>query len=171
MKYILKAIDTVTEWCAKGARWLSAFMIVVIVIEVFMRYVMNAPTKWAYETAMMAGAAMYAFGFAYAERLGSHVRVDVFYHSYSPRQKAISDAILGLLFFLPVIALTLAGSWSWFLKSWRIGEKSVESFWYPPLYPLRTVIFIGWSLLFLQGLAGIYRSFYHWIRGRPHDST
>jgi TRAP-type mannitol/chloroaromatic compound transport system permease small subunit len=169
MRYILKAIDNLTMWGGMGARWLSAFMIIVIVIEVFMRYVMNAPTKWAYETAMMTGAAMYAFGFAYAERLNAHVRVDVFYHNYSPRQKAISDALLGLLFFLPVIALTFAGAWSWVLKSWRIGEKSVESFWYPPLYPLRTVIFIGWTLLLLQGLAGLYRNFYHWIKGRPYD--
>jgi TRAP-type mannitol/chloroaromatic compound transport system permease small subunit len=169
MKYILKAIDTVNDWGGMGARWLSAFMIIVIVIEVFMRYVFNAPTKWAYETAMMSGAAMYAFGFAYAERHNAHVRVDVFYHRYSPRQKAISDTILGFLFFVPVIAITLYGSWAWVLKSWSIQEKSVESFWYPPLYPLRTVIFVGWSLLFLQGLARIYRNFYHWIKGRDYD--
>jgi len=169
MKYILKAIDLSTDWLAKVSRWFIVVIIIAIVIEVFMRYVMNNPTLWAYETSMMTGAALYAFGFSYAERLKAHVRVDVFYHKYSPRQKAINDAILGILFFLPVIVVTLWGSWAWVLKSWSIHEKSVESFWYPPLYPLRTVIFIGWALLLLQGLAGLYRDFYHWIKGRAYD--
>ena len=169
MKYILKAIDNTTEWAAKGARWLIVVAILVIVIEVFMRYALNSPTLWAYEVSMMTGAALYAFGYSYAEKLKAHVRVDVFYHKYSPRKKAITDAVLGVAFFLPVIAVTLIGSWAWVLKSWSIGEKSVESFWYPPLSPLRTVIFIGWTLLVLQGLAGLYRNFYHWIKGRAYD--
>ena len=169
MKYILKAIDNTTEWAAKGARWLIVVAILVIVIEVFMRYAINSPTLWAYEVSMMTGAALYAFGYSYAEKLKAHVRVDVFYHKYSPRKKAITDAVLGVAFFLPVIAVTLIGSWAWVLKSWSIGEKSVESFWYPPLSPLRTVIFIGWTLLVLQGLAGLYRNFYHWIKGKAYD--
>ena len=169
MKYILKAIDNTTEWAAKGARWLIVVAILVIVIEVFMRYALNSPTLWAYEVSMMTGAALYAFGYSYAEKLKAHVRVDVFYHKYSPRKKAITDAVLGVAFFLPVIAVTLIGSWAWVLKSWSIGEKSVESFWYPPLSPLRTVIFIGWTLLVLQGLAGLYRNFYHWIKGKAYD--
>ena len=169
MKYILKAIDNTTEWAAKGARWLIVVAILVIVIEVFMRYALNSPTLWAYEVSMMTGAALYAFGYSYAEKLKAHVRVDVFYHKYSPRKKAITDAVLGVAFFLPVIAVTLIGSWAWVLKSWSIGEKSVESFWYPPLSPLRTVIFIGWTLLILQGLAGLYRNFYHWIKGKAYD--
>jgi len=169
MKYILKAIDNTTEWAAKGARWLIVVAILVIVIEVFMRYALNKPTLWAYEVSMMTGAALYAFGYSYAEKLKAHVRVDVFYHKYSPRNKAITDAVLGVIFFLPVIAVTLFGAWAWMVKSWSIGEKSVESFWYPPLSPLRTVIFIGWTLLILQGLAGLYRNFYHWIKGRAYD--
>ena len=169
MKYILKAIDNTTEWAAKGARWLIVVAILAIVIEVFMRYALNSPTLWAYEVSMMTGAALYAFGYSYAEKLKAHVRVDVFYHKYSPRQKAITDAVLGVIFFLPVIGVTIIGAWAWTLKSWSIGEKSVESFWYPPLSPLRTVIFIGWTLLVLQGLAGLYRNFYHWIKGKAYD--
>jgi len=169
MKYILKAIDVATNWSAKAARWFIAVIIASIVIEVFMRYALNSPTLWAYEVSMMSGAALYAFGYSYAEQLKSHVRVDVFYHKYSDRNKAITDVIFGILFFLPVILVTLLGSWSWVLKSWKIHEKSVESFWYPPLYPLRTVVFIGWAMLLLQGLAGLYRNFYRWIKGRAYD--
>jgi len=134
-----------------------------------MRYALNSPTLWAYEVSMMTGAALYAFGYSYAEKLQAHVRVDVLYHKYSPRNKAITDAVLGVIFFLPVIAVTLFGSWTWVLKSWSIGEKSVESFWYPPLSPLRTVIFIGWTLLIVQGLANLYRNFYYWIKGKAYD--
>ncbi len=169
MKYIIRPIEAVTEWAGKVARWFIIFMIVAIVIEVFMRYVLNNPTIWSYEISLMLGAAMYAIGYSYTERQRGHVRVDIFYHKYSDRQKAISDAILGILFFLPVILFTTYGAWGWMLKSWGMAEKSVESFWYPPLYPLRTVVFIGWMLLLLQGLVGLYRNFYYWIKGRPYD--
>lgn len=168
MRHILKIIDASTEWAGKGARWLTVFLIIAIVIEVFMRYVLNSPTIWAYEISMMLGASLYSIGFAYTEKQRAHVRVDIFYHKYSDREKAISDAILALLFFLPVVLVTAWGAWAWMIKSWSIGEKSVESFWYPPLSPLRTLICIGWLLLISQGLAGIYRNFYYWIKGRPY---
>lgn len=169
MKYIIRPIEAAVDWASRIARWFIVFMILAIVIEVFMRYALNDPTLWAYETSMMLGAALYAVGYSYTEKQRSHVRVDVLYHTYSDRQKAISDAILGVIFFLPVILFTTYGAWEWMLKSWRIGEKSVESFWYPPLYPLRTMIFIGWTLLLLQGLVGLYRNFHYWIKGRPYD--
>ena len=134
-----------------------------------MRYALNSPTLWAYEVSLMLGASTYAIGYAYTEHLRAHVRVDVFYHNYSSRGKAMSDAILGVFLFIPVILVTCYGAWGWMLKSWSIGEKSVESFWYPPLYPLRTMVFIGWALFMLKGLSRLYRDFYYWIKGRAYD--
>jgi TRAP-type mannitol/chloroaromatic compound transport system permease small subunit len=78
----------------------------------------------------------------------------------------VADAIGGFIYFLPTIAFVVYASYGRMLWSWKIHEKSVEGFWYPPLYPLRTVIFIGWTLLLLQGLVTLTRSVYHAVKGR-----
>jgi len=134
-----------------------------------MRYGFNHPTMWAYESSLQLGCAMYALAYCYAQRHDAHVRVDIFYTHLSPRGKAMVDVIGGLMMFLPVIVLLVSASWVWAIKSWTIQEKMVETYWYPPYYPLRTVVAIGWTMLGLQGLAGILRSFYTLIRNKAYD--
>lgn len=150
-------------------RWLVIILILVMTTEVIMRYGFNHPTMWAYESSLQLGCAMYAFAFCYAQRHSAHVRVDVFYSHLSPRGKAMVDVICGLLMFLPVVGLLASASWVWVIKSWTIQEKMVETYWYPPYYPLRTVVAIGWTMLGLQGLAGIFRSSYTLIRNKAYD--
>ncbi|HUU64566.1 MAG TPA: TRAP transporter small permease subunit [Dehalococcoidales bacterium] len=166
MKKVLKTIDALSEWSGDLGRWLMIPLILAIVIEVTMRYAFNHPTMWAYESSIMLGAALYALAFSYAELHNAHVRVDVFYTRLSPRGKAIIDTIGGLVIFLPVMAMLVYTSWEWMLHAWKIKETMVLTYWYPPAYPLRTVIALGFGFLLLQGLAGLFRNFYLLIRNK-----
>jgi TRAP-type mannitol/chloroaromatic compound transport system permease small subunit len=166
MKKILKAIDTLSDWSGNLGRWLTIPLVLIIVIEVVMRYIFNHPTMWAFESSIMLGTALFAFAFSYTERLNAHVRVDIFYTKLSPRGKALIDVIGGLLIFLPVIALLVYSSWGWMFHAWKIKEKMILTYWYPPAYPLRTAIALGFALLILQGLAGLFRNFYLLIRNK-----
>jgi len=166
MKKVLKTIDTLSEWSGGLGRWLTIPLILAIVIEVTMRYAFNHPTMWAYESSIMLGAALYALAFSYTERHNAHVRVDVFYTRLSPRGKAIIDALGGLVIFLPVMAMLVYTSWEWTFHAWKIKEVMVLTYWYPPAYPLRTVIALGFGFLILQGLAGLFRNFYLLIRNK-----
>jgi len=169
MRKIFRAVDATSDWLGKFGRWLAVILIIVMVIEVTMRYGFNHPTMWAYESSLQLGCALYAFGYCYAQRHNAHVRVDVFYVHLSPRGKAWVDAICGVLMFLPLLALLVGASWAWMLKSWKIQEKMVETYWYPPYYPLRTVVALGWTMLAAQGLSQIIRNFYMVIRNKPYD--
>ncbi len=169
MRPVLRVIDTISDWAGKIARWFSLFLILIIVFEVFMRYVLNAPTKFSYEVSIALGASLYAMGYAYTESKRAHVRVDVFYIHMSPRTKAIFDSFGGLIFFLPLIAFVVFAAWNKMIWSWSVLEKSVEGFWYPPWYPLRTMIFLGWSLLLMQGTANFYRNVYRAVKGKAYD--
>jgi TRAP-type mannitol/chloroaromatic compound transport system permease small subunit len=169
MRKVLKTIDALSEWSGRLGRWLTIPLTLVMVIEVTMRYAFNHPTMWAYESSMMLGTSLYALAFCYTERYNAHVRVDVFYVKMSPRGKAIIDVIGGLVIFLPVIALVVYTSWEWMIHAWKIKEVMVQTYWYPPAYPLRTVIALGFGLLLLQGLAGLFRNFYLLIRNKTYD--
>ncbi|MBL7126496.1 MAG: TRAP transporter small permease subunit [Dehalococcoidales bacterium] len=169
MRKVLRFIDYLSDLSGRSVRWLAMILVLVMTTEVVMRYGFNHPTMWAYESSLQLGCAMYALAYCYAQRHDAHVRVDIFYTHLSPRGKATIDVICGLMMFLPVIGLLVGASWVWAIKSWTIQEKMVETYWYPPYYPLRTVVAIGWTMLGLQGLAGILRSFYTLIRNKAYD--
>ena len=169
MRKVLRFIDYLSDLSGKSVRWLAMILVLIMTTEVVMRYGFNHPTMWAYESSLQLGCAMYALAYCYAQRHDAHVRVDIFYTHLSPRGKAMVDVIGGLMMFLPVIVLLVSASWVWAIKSWTIQEKMVETYWYPPYYPLRTVVAIGWTMLGLQGLAGILRSFYTLIRNKAYD--
>jgi len=158
-----------SEWTGKTARWLCAALVLVISYEVVMRYAFNAPTMWAYETSIMLGATIYALAWAYDHKHHSHIRVDVLYSHLSPRGKAITDVIGSLLLFFPLVIILIDHSFSWAWRAWEINEKSVETYWYPPVAPVRTIVVIGLCLFALQGVAQLIRDSYLIIRRKKYD--
>jgi TRAP-type mannitol/chloroaromatic compound transport system permease small subunit len=168
MKKILSIIDIVSEKAGNIARWFGALLILVVVYDVVARYIFNAPTIWGYEVGIALGMSLYCFGYAYTEKIRGHVRVDVFYIHMPARARAIVDSVGGLIFFLPTILLVVRSAWNKMFWSWSIMEKSVEGYWYPPWYPLRTMIFLGFTLLLIQGLANLYRAIYHLVKGKEY---
>jgi TRAP-type mannitol/chloroaromatic compound transport system permease small subunit len=66
--------------------------------------------------------------------------------------------------------VVVLASWDKMWWSWGVMEKSVEGYWYPPWYPLRTMVFLGFALLLMQGLANLSRNVYHTIKGRAYGT-
>lgn len=169
MRTILKTIDAISEWAGRSARWLIAVLVLVISYDVAMRYLFDAPTMWAYETAIMLGATVYVLAWSYVHRHRSHVRVDVIYLHLPPRGRAAIDVIGNLFLFFPLIFVLINTSIIWARRAWLINEKSVESVWYPPVAPVRTLVALGLVLFALQGLAQFIRDLYFLIRNKPYD--
>ena len=169
MRTILRVIDSISEWVGKVARWFWVVVVLVMTYEVIMRYIFTAPTMWAYETSMMLGAITYALAFCYTHRHRAHVRVDVLYMRLSPRGRAIIDVIGALLLFFPLIILLTDISIDWAWRAWEINEKSVETYWYPPIAPVRTALAVGLILFLLQGGAQFFRDLYLLIRNKSYD--
>lgn len=166
MRTIVRVIDSISERTGKTTRWLCAVLVVVMTYEVIMRFVFNSPTMWAYETSLMLGCAIYAFGWSYAHRHGAHVRVDVLYTRLGLRGRAIIDVVCALLLFCPLIILLMGTSIAEARDAWVVSERMVLTYWYPPAAPLRTVVAIGFCLFALQGVAQIIRDLYLLVRNK-----
>ena len=169
MRRILKVIDSISEWTGKTGRWLVLAAVVVVVHGVVTRYVFRAPTAWQYEVSWMMSGAIFVLGWCYAHRHRAHIRVDIIYSRLSLRAKAIFDSILFVLFFLPIFTMLSYKSVAEMMHSWQIGEKVAESYLYPPFYPFRTVVAIGFCFLLLQGGAQFVRDLYLAVRNKPYD--
>ncbi len=165
---IVRAIDAISDRIGKITCWLAAILVGIISLEVIMRYVFNTPTMWNYETSMMIGGGLFATGWAYAMRHHAHVRIDVLYVHLSPRTRAAIDVFGYVLLFLPLMAMFVSSSIAWAMTSWRVAEKSVETYWYPPMAPFRTWVAIGFVLFFLQGTANFVRDFYYLLKGKAY---
>ncbi len=169
MRRILKVIDTISEKVGSAGRWFVVALILVGIFEVTMRYVFNNPTVWAYETSSMLGGATYAFGWAYALLHKSHIRVDVFFNRLSARGQAIADAILALIFFFPLMGWMAERSIFWAWRAYSRNLVMMESYWYAPQWPFRTILAIGICLLLLQGIAKFVRDAHFAVKGSTID--
>ena len=158
----IDALSTATGWLAG---WLIVPMTLAVTYEVVARYAFNAPTIWAYDTTYMLFSTQFMLAAAYTLLRGGHIRTDVFYERWSPRTRAIIDAVSYVLFFFPGMAFVLyAGSVeAW--HAWEIGERSDWSAWRPVIYPLKAVIPLTAALLLLQGFSELVKCL-RVIRGR-----
>jgi TRAP-type mannitol/chloroaromatic compound transport system permease small subunit len=152
------AIDAVTVYTGYIFTLLVIPLVVANVVEVFMRYVMNAPTSWALDVTTMSFGALFMLGAAYALLKGAHVRTDMLWEKFSDRKKGIIDSVAYVLFFLPSMAILFAISIDDFFYSLSIDEKSTSGIWQPVIWPLRAVIPLTAALLFMQGISELMKS-------------
>src|SRR3989449_7167433 len=153
----LRAIDTVSYWSGKLSAWLIVALTFVVSIEVFKRYILNAPTAWIFDLDNMLYGTLFMMCGAYTLAAGGHVRADFVYIYLKPRAQAGLDLALYLLFFIPGILGLMYAGYDYAALSWRIGEHSTVTAEGPPVYHFKSVIPIAGAMVMLQGLAEIAR--------------
>ena len=154
---LIRAIDVVSYWSGKAFAWLIVALTFVVSIEVFKRYILNAPTSWIFDFNNMLYGTLFMMCGAYTLALAGHVRADFVYIYLPPRAQAALDLLLYLLFFIPgILGLIYAGA-DFAAISWRIGEHSTVTAEGPPVYHFKTVIPVAGVLVMTQGLAEILR--------------
>ena len=156
----IAVLDMPARWAGKLAAWLIVPMILALVYEVFWRYVLNAPTVWAYDITYMLYAAMFMLGAAYALQNDSHVRADFLYNMLPVRYQAGIDAFFYLVFFFPALIIFTWLTWGYAADSWAELERIPTSPWMPPIYPLKSVMPATGILLLIQGVSETLKSVY-----------
>lgn len=153
---LLHTVDEISTWIGKAFSWLIVALMLMVVIEVFKRYALNAPTAWIFDASNMMYGTLFMMCGAYTLSQDGHVRGDFFYGSAAPRTQASLDLGLYILFFIPgVIALTWAG-WTYAADSVAIREQTFNAD--PlPLYPFKAIIPLAGLIVLIQGLAEIVR--------------
>src|SRR3981081_1772946 len=106
----LHTIDGISTWVGKAAAWLMIVLMTAVCVEVFKRYIMNAPTAWIFDLDNMLYGSLFMLCGAYTLAQNAHVRGDFLYSSMRPRTQATLDLVLYIVFFLPgLAALIFAG--------------------------------------------------------------
>ncbi len=154
---LVRTIDQVSYWSGKACAWLIVALTVVVCIEVFKRYILNAPTAWIFDFNNMLYGTLFMMCGAYTLAQGAHVRADFVYGRLQPRTQATLDLVLYILFFLPGILALIYAGYDYARDSWLIGEHSTVTAEGPPVYHFKSIIPLAGGLVMLQGLAEIIR--------------
>ncbi|MET0529132.1 MAG: TRAP transporter small permease subunit, partial [Microvirga sp.] len=163
----------INTFIGKTVSWAIVVLTLAVCYEVFARYVLRAPTEWAFDASYMLYGLLFMVAGPYTLARNSHVRGDFLYRSWSPRRQAGLDLVLYFLFFFPgILALIYAGI-PFTEMSWMMREHSMNSPNGPPIYPFKALIPIVGALMAVQGAAEVVRCIECLKRGewppRLHD--
>ncbi len=158
LQQIVSAIESLNEYVGRTVSWLAILLVAMVVYDVFTRYFLQSSMVWVQELEWHLFALMFLLGAAYTYKHDKHVRVDVLYTRFTPKQKAWVNFAGNIFFLLPFSFLIMWSSWDFVLNSFMIGETSPDPGGLPARYILKAAIPIGFLLLLLQGVAVLIKS-------------
>ena len=153
----IRFADALSAAFGKAFAWLIILMTFGTSYEVFVRYVLNAPTPWAFDVSFIMYGTLFMMGGAYTLSRNGHVRGDFLYRLWSQRTQATVDLILFLIFYFPGVTALIVTGWKYAARSVRYGEVSVNSPAGIPIFQFKAVMVAAGLLLFIQGIAEIFR--------------
>jgi len=155
---LMMLIDRLVRGIGIAVSWLSLVLVLVIVGDVFMRYVFNETSAASFELEWHLFGAIFLLGAAHALQDDRHVRVDVFYHRFSEKTKAWVNLIGTLVLLMPFCLVAFWESLSFVGNSFAVRETSPDPGGLPARYLIKSAIPIGFFLLGLQGLSLVLKS-------------
>jgi TRAP-type mannitol/chloroaromatic compound transport system permease small subunit len=166
IKKILSGIDRISTWSGRAVSLATFAMVLIIAYDVVLRYAFRAPTIWQYDISYMLGGSIIILGAGYVHSQRRHVRVDIIYNRLPQRLRLTIDVVLTLIFFFPLITGLIVAATEHAIHAYKVKEFSEVGFWRPLMWPFRSVIPIGLSILWLQGLANFIRDSYMLVKGK-----
>jgi TRAP-type mannitol/chloroaromatic compound transport system permease small subunit len=154
---LLHGIDQLSKSVGHAFAWCIVVMTLGTSYEVFVRYVLDDPTGWAFDMSYILYGGLFLMSGAYALSRGSHVRGDIFFRLMPTRVQAGIELVLLITFFYPGILALMYAGWHYAMDSLHIHEVSVNSPIGVPIWQLKLIIPAAATLLAIQGIAEMLR--------------
>ncbi len=180
----VRVVDAVNYRIGRVMMW-GLFVMMGILLWSSISKTFFLPSLWTVELAQFALVTYYLLGGPYSIQLGSNVRMDLFYHDWSPRKKAWFDActVLFLIFYLGVLIYGGLGSTAYSLGYWgkepltffgglvtgseEIGRlERASTAWRPFIWPIKSIMVLGFFLMLLQAVSELFKDI---ARIRGHE--
>lgn len=148
-------LSTFKNWIKKIGKissYLNIILVVLICIDVVLRYFFNITEKWVIELEWHLFAVIFLIGASYTFQEDKHVRVDLFYQKFSPKTKMLINLFGNLLFLMPWCIVVIYASFKFANVSLSYFEKSPDPGGLPARYIIKYMISFGFLLLLLQTL-------------------
>jgi TRAP-type mannitol/chloroaromatic compound transport system permease small subunit len=155
-KYIY-FFESLSIWIGRAFGWCVLILTLSVTYEVFVRYVLNAPTVWAFDMMVQMYGALFLMAGPYALAQDAHVRGDVLYRLFPFKVQARIDLTLYIFFFFPGMLALFYFGYEIASDSWRYKEVSWNSPARIQIYFFKSLIPLAGGLLILQGISECMR--------------
>jgi TRAP-type mannitol/chloroaromatic compound transport system permease small subunit len=169
MRALVRAIDGVSRIFGAAAAVLVIVLVVLMLYDVVLRYVLNAPTIWGNDLNTWLMGASFVLSIAYAMSTDSHVRVDLLYNRQTRRHIRLFDVVGLVLIILPTVAWLTVGLFDHFMTAYQNGERSGSGGWNPIVWPFKAILFAGFAIFTLQIIAEIIKRIAS-LMGQPFEA-
>ncbi|MFW2367324.1 MAG: TRAP transporter small permease [Desulforhopalus sp.] len=117
---------------ATGVYFTLPVLILLLTIDVSLRYIFSAPLLWGSEVSALILSLVFFAGLPQVTATKSHIRMDMLYRLMGPRIKIVSDTVAGLCGTLFSILLTYQSLSSCFeMYRWQQGAEMIELPYWP----------------------------------------
>ncbi len=155
-------IDKTIKYLGYLTAFTVAILVLLVVYDATARYLFSTGSIALQELEWHLFDVIILFGIAYTLRENSHVRVDIFYASYSLKKKALVDLISSLFFILPFSMLIIYIGIGFVELSFIQNEGSSNPGGLEYRYLVKALLPLAFVFLALQALKDALTNFIIW---------
>lgn len=153
---VSSGIDRMNELIGRAVAWLIFLAVLISAANAVVRKVFSVSSNSWLELQWYLFGAAFLLAAAYTLKQNEHVRIDIVYGMLSRRVQHWIDLLGHLLFLMPFVTLMIYYFVPYVLRSINNGEVSTNSGGLI-IWPAKTLLLIGFSLLWLQGVSEIVK--------------
>ncbi|MEQ8241648.1 MAG: TRAP transporter small permease subunit [Cyclobacteriaceae bacterium] len=158
MQTVVVFIERLSEGLGRLVSWLSLFLVLIIIVDVTLRYAFNIAYVATFELEWHLFALIFLLGSAWALKEDRHVRVDVFYQKFTTQQKAWVNLIGCSFLLLPMCYVITREGAQFAYNSFGVLESSPDPGGLPARYLIKGALPLGFFVLGLQCIAEILKN-------------
>lgn len=155
-------IAKVTTYLGYLTAFVLAVLVVLVVYDATLRYLFSGGSLALQELEWHLFDVVILFGIAYTLKEGAHVRVDIFYHRFSPKTKALVEILSALFFILPFSFLIVYLGIDFVHMSFVQNEASSDPGGLGYRYLVKSLLPLSFLFLALQAFCEVKKNYTLW---------
>ncbi|MDA3908752.1 MAG: TRAP transporter small permease subunit [Sulfurimonas sp.] len=155
-------IDNGIKYLGYFTALILALLVLLVVYDATARYLFSTGSIALQELEWHLFDVIILFGIAYTLKENAHVRVDIFYASYSDKKKALVNIISSLFFILPFSFLIIYISIDFVALSFAQNEASSNPGGLEHRYLVKALLPLSFTFLALVALKDVKTNYIKW---------
>jgi TRAP-type mannitol/chloroaromatic compound transport system permease small subunit len=151
-----RAIDALNQCIGKSIAWLILVVVLISATNATVRKLFDTSSNAWLELQWVLFGVVFLLCAPWTLLSNEHVRIDIVNNLLPKKLRNIIELIGHIFFLLPLTIIMVVTSVPFFVRSFRINEQSMNAGGLPQ-WPAKSLIMIGFALLFLQGISELIK--------------
>lgn len=151
-----RAIDAVNGRIGRWLCWLIVVAVAVSATNATIRKVFDTSSNAWLELQWVLFGIVFLLCAPWTLLSNEHIRIDIVSNMLSQRARDVIELVGHVLFLLPLTIIMVITAVPFFLRSFTINEQSMNAGGLPQ-WPAKSMVMIGFALLFLQGISELIK--------------